>query len=240
MNLVVCQQLVKEYQEGSGRGKSEQNKALITQVLKGLDLTITKGEQLAILGQSGSGKSTLLHILGMLDVPSSGSITIEGKDVTSLSEQQKATYRNHNMGFIYQFHHLLMEFSALENVAMPLFIQGSDRAQALDKAKGLLDLVGLSHRLNHAPSQLSGGERQRVAIARALVNDPKLVLADEPTGNLDKANAEHVFELFMKLNKELGTTLVVVTHDLQLAKRFNRVIHLDDGLVTEQKPVAKV
>lgn len=224
MNLVACNQLVKEYQEGASS----------TLVLKGLDLKIAQGEQLAILGQSGSGKSTLLHILGMLDIPSTGSVLIDGQDAAQMTDEQKARYRNHNMGFIYQFHHLLMEFSALENVAMPLFIQGIDRTKALAKAEGLLKLVGLSHRLTHSPSQLSGGERQRVAIARALVNDPKLVLADEPTGNLDKTNAEQVFELFMKLNKELGTTLVVVTHDTQLAQRFNRVIQLDDGLVVEQ------
>lgn len=231
MKLVQCKKLVKEYHEGAQNNK---DKHLLTQVLKGLDLDIEQGEQLAILGQSGSGKSTLLHILGMLDTASSGLVTIAGNDTSQLSENEKAEFRNNNMGFIYQFHHLLMEFNALENVAMPLLIKGVNKQQAYEKATNLLGLVGLSHRLTHTPSQLSGGERQRVAIARALVNDPKLVLADEPTGNLDKNNAEQIFQLFIKLNQELGTTLVVVTHDLLLAERFNRVIRLDDGLVIEE------
>jgi lipoprotein-releasing system ATP-binding protein len=168
----------------------------------------------------------------MLENPTSGVIKILGQDVTSLNETERAAFRNENMGFIYQFHHLLMEFSAVENVAMPLLIKGVSNQEANKEATKLLELVGLSHRLNHNPSQLSGGERQRVAIARALVNKPKLVLADEPTGNLDKENAEHVFKLFMQLNKEFGTSLVVVTHDLELAGRFNRVIKLDDGLIS--------
>jgi lipoprotein-releasing system ATP-binding protein len=168
----------------------------------------------------------------MLDEPTSGVVKILGQDVTELNENQRAKFRNENMGFIYQFHHLLMEFSALENVAMPLLIKGVSNQEANAEATKLLELVGLSHRLNHNPAQLSGGERQRVAIARALVNKPKLVLADEPTGNLDKQNAEQVFKLFMQLNQELGTSLVVVTHDLELAGRFNRVIKLDDGLIS--------
>ena len=230
MKLVECQNVVKQYADVIDT-KSKEN-TVTTQVLKGVNLDITQGEQIAILGQSGSGKSTLLHILGMLDNPTSGVVKILGQDVTSLNETERAAFRNENMGFIYQFHHLLMEFSAVENVAMPLLIKGVSNQEANKEATKLLELVGLSHRLNHNPSQLSGGERQRVAIARALVNKPKLVLADEPTGNLDKENAEHVFKLFMQLNKEFGTSLVVVTHDLELAGRFNRVIKLDDGLIS--------
>ncbi len=230
MNLVECQNVIKQYADVLD-AKSK-DPALMTQVLKGINLDIRQGEQIAILGQSGSGKSTLLHILGMLDEPTSGVVKILGQDITGLNEIQRAQFRNENMGFIYQFHHLLMEFSALENVAMPLLIKGVSNQEANKEAAKLLELVGLSHRLNHNPAQLSGGERQRVAIARALVNKPKLVLADEPTGNLDKKNAEQIFKLFMQLNQELGTSLVVVTHDLELAARFSRVIKLDDGLIS--------
>lgn len=230
MKLVECQNVIKQYADVED-AKLNGN-AVITQVLKGVNLDIEQGEQIAILGQSGSGKSTLLHILGMLDNPTSGVVKMLGQDVTGLNETQRAAFRNDNMGFIYQFHHLLMEFSALENVAMPLLIKGVNKQEAEKQASELLDLVGLSHRLDHNPSQLSGGERQRVAIARALVNKPKLVLADEPTGNLDKKNAEQVFQLFMQLNKEFKTSLVVVTHDLELAGRFRRVIKLDDGLIS--------
>lgn len=230
MNLVECQNVIKQYADVLD-AKSK-DPAFMTQVLKGINLDIRQGEQIAILGQSGSGKSTLLHILGMLDEPTSGVVKILGQDITGLNEIQRAQFRNENMGFIYQFHHLLMEFSALENVAMPLLIKGVSNQEANKEAAKLLELVGLSHRLNHNPAQLSGGERQRVAIARALVNKPKLVLADEPTGNLDKKNAEQIFKLFMQLNQELGTSLVVVTHDLELAARFSRVIKLDDGLIS--------
>jgi len=230
MNLVECQNVIKQYADVLD-AKSK-DPALMTQVLKGINFDIRQGEQIAILGQSGSGKSTLLHILGMLDEPTSGVVKILGQDITGLNEIQRAQFRNENMGFIYQFHHLLMEFSALENVAMPLLIKGVSNQEANKEASKLLELVGLSHRLNHNPAQLSGGERQRVAIARALVNKPKLVLADEPTGNLDKQNAEQIFKLFMQLNQELGTSLVVVTHDLELAARFSRVIKLDDGLIS--------
>jgi lipoprotein-releasing system ATP-binding protein len=230
MNLVECENVIKQYADVLD-AKSK-DPALMSQVLKGINLDIRQGEQIAILGQSGSGKSTLLHILGMLDEPTSGVVKILGQDITGLNEIQRAQFRNENMGFIYQFHHLLMEFSALENVAMPLLIKGVSNQEANKEAAKLLELVGLSHRLNHNPAQLSGGERQRVAIARALVNKPKLVLADEPTGNLDKQNAEQIFKLFMQLNQELGTSLVVVTHDLELAARFSRVIKLDDGLIS--------
>lgn len=232
MTIVECKKLIKSYKEQSVA--NAKGKGVVTSVLKGIDLNIKAGEQVAILGQSGSGKSTLLHILAMLDLPDSGEVKIAGADVASLSDNAKAEFRNNNMGFIYQFHHLLMEFDAIENVAMPLLIQGEEEAVAKQKAQEMLDAVGLSHRYHHRPAQMSGGERQRVAIARALVNEPKLVLADEPTGNLDKKNSEQVFQLFLKLNRELGTSLVVVTHDLDLASRFDRVIELDDGKVVER------
>lgn len=220
MHVIECNNLTKKY-----------NGAEETAVLKNLTLTVKQGEQAAILGQSGSGKSTLLHILGALDLPSSGQVKLLGEDISKLNDDALAQFRNENLGFIYQFHHLLMEFSALENVMMPLLIAGKTKKYAESQAKGLLDLVGLSHRLTHRPSQLSGGERQRVAIARALVNKPKIVLADEPTGNLDKTNAQAIFDLFLKVNQELDTTLLVVTHDQTLATQFNRVIKLDDGHV---------
>lgn len=232
MTIVECKKLIKSYKEQSVA--NAKGKGVVTSVLKGIDLQIKAGEQVAILGQSGSGKSTLLHILAMLDLPDSGEVEIAGADVANLSDNAKAEFRNNNMGFIYQFHHLLMEFDAIENVAMPLLIQGVEEAIAKQKAQDMLDAVGLSHRYHHRPAQMSGGERQRVAIARALVNEPKLVLADEPTGNLDKKNSEQVFQLFLKLNRELGTSLVVVTHDLDLASRFDRVIELDDGKVVER------
>lgn len=232
MTIVECKKLIKSYKEQSSA--NSKGKGVVTSVLKGIDLKISAGEQVAILGQSGSGKSTLLHILAMLDLPDSGEVEIAGANVASLSDNAKAEFRNNNMGFIYQFHHLLMEFDAMENVAMPLLIQGEEEGVAKQKAQYMLDAVGLSHRYHHRPAQMSGGERQRVAIARALVNEPKLVLADEPTGNLDKKNSEQVFQLFLKLNRELGTSLVVVTHDLDLASRFDRVIELDDGKVVER------
>lgn len=224
--IVRCSNLRKSYTEGTSKQSQ-----VVTEVLKGVDLTIEPGEQVAILGQSGSGKSTLLHLMGMLDEPTTGQLFINDVEVNKLSDNKKAVFRNQNMGFIYQFHHLLTEFSALENVAMPLLISGAVRAEALQKAEAVLTDVGLAHRLHHNPAQMSGGERQRVAIARALVNQPSLVLADEPTGNLDKKNAEHVFDLFLQLNKQNNSTLVVVTHDLQLAQRFDRIIQLDDGII---------
>lgn len=232
MTIVECKNLEKSYKEQSIA--NSKGKAVVTSVLKGVDLTIKAGEQVAILGQSGSGKSTLLHILAMLDLPDVGEVKIAGTDVAGMSDNDKAEFRNNNMGFIYQFHHLLMEFDAIENVAMPLLIKGTDEEVAKQRAEKMLDAVGLSHRYHHRPAQMSGGERQRVAIARALVNEPKLVLADEPTGNLDKKNSEQVFQLFLKLNREFGTSLVVVTHDLDLASRFDRVIELDDGKVVER------
>lgn len=219
--VIDCQGLVKSYQDG----KSE------VTVLKGVDLTVTQGEMLAIVGSSGSGKSTLLHILGTLDKASKGSVKIKGVEVGQLSRAKQAEFRNKHLGFIYQFHHLLMEFSALENVAMPLLIKGLKTKQVQEKALNMLDKVGLSHRANHKPSELSGGERQRVAIARALVTEPDLVLADEPTGNLDKHNALKIYDLLAELNHHLKTSFVVVTHDLELADKLGRAVQLDDGKV---------
>ncbi|MCG7539897.1 MULTISPECIES: lipoprotein-releasing ABC transporter ATP-binding protein LolD [Pseudoalteromonas] len=219
--VIDCQDLVKSYQDG---------KAEVT-VLKGVDLSVTQGEMLAIVGSSGSGKSTLLHILGTLDKASTGSVKIKGVEVGKLSRKKQAEFRNKHLGFIYQFHHLLMEFSAVENVAMPLLIAGNKAKQAREKALHMLDKVGLSHRADHKPSELSGGERQRVAIARALVTEPDLVLADEPTGNLDKHNALRIYDLLAELNQQLKTSFVVVTHDLELADKLGRAVQLDDGKV---------
>ncbi len=206
-----------------------------TEVLKGIDLTICEREMVAIVGSSGSGKSTLLHILGTLDRPTSGEILFRGSSLASLSLSAQAEFRNSKLGFIYQFHHLLNEFSAEENAAMPLLIQGMKPKDALKRAQGLLEAVGLSHRLHHRPSELSGGERQRVAIARALVNNPDLVLADEPTGNLDFKTANEIFALMQQMHQQMGTSFVVVTHDRQLSQRFQRIIEIHDGRVEQHE-----
>lgn len=221
--IVECQKLTKIFSEGK----------LYVEVLRGIDLQIASGEMLAILGPSGSGKSTLLHLLGGLDTPTSGSIKVCDFEMSKLSENKKGELRNKYLGFIYQFHHLLPEFTALENVCMPLLIAGVKPKIAAEKAKTILEKVGLAQRIQHRTGELSGGERQRVAIARAIINDPKCVLADEPTGNLDHKTAQTIYELIASLNQELQTAFVVVTHDLNIAKRMNRTLTIQDGQIVD-------
>lgn len=217
--ILQAKQLSKTYAEGPNK----------VEVLSDIDLSIAAAERVAIVGASGSGKSTLLHLLGGLDLPTTGEVWVEGQQMSKLSDAARGELRNQHLGFVYQFHHLLPEFTAVENVAMPLLIRGIDKSDAYQQASELLDKIGLGHRLEHRPTELSGGERQRAAIARALVTKPKCVLADEPTGNLDHRTANTVFEMILELNQQNQTALIMVTHDLELAAKMDSTYRLEDG-----------
>ncbi|MDQ7091150.1 MAG: lipoprotein-releasing ABC transporter ATP-binding protein LolD [Methylococcales bacterium] len=228
--ILECKGLTKYYQQGG----------LDVSVLKGVDLTIQAGARVAIMGASGSGKSTLLHLLGGLEKPTSGSVILDSVNLATIKASKLAKLRNQSLGFIYQFHHLLGEFTLLENVAMPLLIGNKTIKEAQKQALELLDRVGLGHRVKHKPGELSGGERQRAAIARALINHPKCVLADEPTGNLDSKTAENIYQLMQELNQELQVSFLIVTHDPALAQRMDTVLHMEDGLIVETLTPAKL
>ena len=220
-SILHCHQLTKRYDQGG----------LHVEVLKGVNLNIGIGERVAIMGASGSGKSTLLHLLGGLEKASGGEVVLDGVNINQVSAAKLAKLRNKSLGFIYQSHHLLGEFTVLENVAMPLLIGGESVKQARIRASDLLKRVGLGHRIEHKPGELSGGERQRAAVARALINKPSLILADEPTGNLDSKTADQVYQLMLELNQELNVSFLVVTHDHELAARIGKVLHMEDGLI---------